>query len=164
MSLPRKLWDGDVLPNFETHLEIFGSLCQVVAKFVRCRGTVEGRIVPHYAKERFAIKEALTIFIQTFPCKSCLCILPLVDLAVPALIGPCGSAKTNQRRERHGDEDETEEEAGRVCRALPVNTNVRTSRYLIPYFTSLRWVSAASACSVAASACPAFPCSTASFR
>jgi hypothetical protein len=40
--------DCDLFPHFETHLEIFGDLSQVVPELVGGGKPVEGRIVPYY--------------------------------------------------------------------------------------------------------------------
>jgi hypothetical protein len=44
----------------------------------------------------------LAILPQTFPGERALGILPVVDLALPAFVGPRGGAKADQRREREG--------------------------------------------------------------
>lgn len=59
--MPRELWDGDVLPDLETHLEILGNLFQVMSKLVLCRRTVEGGIVPDGAKKRLTVVEVLAV-------------------------------------------------------------------------------------------------------
>ncbi len=61
-ALPRKLRDRNLLPDLETHFEIFWDLIQVVPELIRRGGTVEGRVVAHRSKERLALVLILAVF------------------------------------------------------------------------------------------------------
>ena len=88
--------NGDFFPNFAAHLKVFGNLAEI-ADELACGGrSVEGRVVAHRAKERLAIIEILAELTEALASKGGLCILSLLDLALPALIGPGGGAKTDE--------------------------------------------------------------------
>lgn len=60
---------------------------------------VEGRIVPYGPEERLALILVLTILSQTLPGKDALGVLALVDLALPAFVGPGRRTESDQRGE-----------------------------------------------------------------
>jgi hypothetical protein len=89
----------EFLPDLKAHLKVFGDLVEVVAELGCGRWTVKRRIVSHCPEQRLSLILVLAIFPEAFPRKGALGILPLVDLALPAFIGPGGSAKADQWRE-----------------------------------------------------------------
>ena len=102
-SIPRLLGIGgnrDLLPHLETHLKVFGNLVQIAPELIRGRRSVERRVVPHGPEERLALVLILAILPQALPGKRALGILPCVDLALPAFVGPSRGAEANQGRER----------------------------------------------------------------
>ena len=96
--------DGQFFPDLDTHFEAFGDLVQIIFELVGGRGPVESGIVADGAKERLAVIEILAVLAQALARKCRLFVFALVDLSLPAFVGPGGSAETNQGRERHGEE------------------------------------------------------------
>ena len=93
--LLRKGWNRDQLPHLETHLEIFGNLVQVAPELIGRGRAVERRIVPHGPEQRFALVLILAILSQALPRKRALGVLPLIDLALPAFVGPGGGTEAD---------------------------------------------------------------------
>ncbi len=96
-SLFRVGWDRDLFPDLEAYLKVFGDLIEIVTQLVGRRRSLEGGVVADGPKEWFAIEEILAVLAKAFPCKGGLGVLPLINLALPAFVGPGGSAKANQR-------------------------------------------------------------------
>ncbi len=87
--------NGDILPPPEAHLKVFEDLSQVVAELVGGRGSVERRVVAHGPEEWLALILILAILPQTLAGECALGVLPLVDLAVPAFVGPGGGTEAD---------------------------------------------------------------------
>lgn len=116
-----KRGNRDLLPDFAAHLEVFGNLVQVAAELTGGGWPVERRVVSDCAKERFAVGEILAVLAQTFPREGCLRVGLLVDLALPAFIGPRGGAESNQRGARHRQGVYEDQEASSMRRRSFIN-------------------------------------------
>ena len=89
--------NGDLLPDLATHLEVFGNLIQIPQELVGRGGSVECRIVSPSPKQGLVVILVLAILAEALPGKYTLGVLLLVDLPLPALVGPGGRAKANER-------------------------------------------------------------------
>jgi hypothetical protein len=85
----------EFLPHREAHLKVYWYLSAVVSKTVDGLRSGEGGIVAHGSKESFALIVVLAILGQTLPGERAFGVPPLVDLALPAFIGPTGSAEAD---------------------------------------------------------------------
>ena len=75
--------NGDLFPDFATHLEVFGNLIQIPLELV-CRGrAVEGRIVAHRFEQWRVVVLILAILAEGLPGKYALGVRLLVDLTWP---------------------------------------------------------------------------------
>src|SRR6478736_6062696 len=92
--------NGDLFPHLETHLKVFGDLRQIVSKLVCGGRSVEGRVIAHRSEERLALVLILAVLAQAFTGERALGVLLLVDLALPAFIGPSGGTEPDQGGER----------------------------------------------------------------
>ena len=92
--------DGELFPDLGAHFEVFRDLGQIASELVRC-GWSERWSRSHRAKKWFALIEILAILPETVSRKGRLSILALVDLPLPAFIGPGRGAEPDQIRERH---------------------------------------------------------------
>lgn len=59
------------------------------------RRALEGRIIAHSAKERFTRVLVLAVFAETFAGECALGVLQLIDLSLPALVGPGGGTEAD---------------------------------------------------------------------
>jgi hypothetical protein len=101
-SIPRLLGvarNGDLLPHLKTYLKVFGDLAQITPELIRGRWAVERRIVPHGSEQWFPLVLILAILPEAFPSKRALGVPQLIDLALPAFVGPGGGAEPDQRGE-----------------------------------------------------------------
>lgn len=90
--------DRELFPHLEAHLELFGDLRQIPCELVDGWRPIERRIITHRAKEWLSLVEILAVFAKAFPGKGRFCILPQIDLSLPAFIGPGRGAEADKRR------------------------------------------------------------------
>ena len=86
----------DLFPDFETHLKVFGDLIQITPQLIRRRWPVERRVVAHRSEQGLILVLILAILAETFSGKRALRVLSLIDLALPAFVGPGGGPKANE--------------------------------------------------------------------
>ena len=89
--------NGDFLSHLEAHLEPFRELIAIPPELVGSRRTVERRIIPDGTKQRLPFVLILAVLPETFLCERTLGVGPVIDLPVPAFVGPGGAAKANKR-------------------------------------------------------------------
>jgi hypothetical protein len=81
-------WNGDLLPHPNAHLKVFGDLVQVMPELIGSGRTVEGGIIADGPEEWLALILILGILPEALTRKTALDVLPLVNLALPAFVGP----------------------------------------------------------------------------
>src|SRR5437868_15448540 len=85
----------DHLPHLEAHLEVIGYLSQIMTKLVSGGRSVEGRVVPNGPEQGLPLIQVLAVLAKTFSGECALGALLLVDLALPAFVGPGRGAETD---------------------------------------------------------------------
>ena len=88
--------NGDLLPHLTTHLEVFGNLIQIPQELVCHWRSVECRIIAHGSEQRLVVVLVLAILAEALPGKRALGVLLLIDLALPAFVGPGRGAEADQ--------------------------------------------------------------------
>ena len=89
--------NGDLFPDLATHLEVFGNLIEVPQELVRHWRSVECRIIAHGSEQRLVVVLILAILAEAFPGKYTLGVFLLVNLTLPAFVGPGGGPEANER-------------------------------------------------------------------
>ena len=68
---------------------------QIALELIRAWRSVEGRVITHGSEHRLVIVLVLAVLAETLLSKLGLGVRPFVDLALPAFVGPGGSAESD---------------------------------------------------------------------
>lgn len=86
----------DGLPDLEAHLELVRDLVEVAPELIGRGRTAERRIIANCPEQRFALVLVLAVLPQASIGEFTLSVGFLVNLALPAFVGPCGGPESNQ--------------------------------------------------------------------